>query len=248
MLVGVGKETWPDERRVALVPGLVPGLKKAGLDVVVEAGAGVRAGFPDEEYRAKGATRRRPRRGRPGGHAASGALARRSRRRSRPPGIDLVRQGQTVIGFLDPLGAPAGVLALNERGAASLAMELIPRITRAQSMDALSSTANIVGLQSSAPGRPGAAPHVPDVDDRGGDGGFRQGFRRGGRGGGALRHRHRPAPWRHRRGLRRAPGGQGAGPEPGAQSSSSFPWKPPKARGDTPGRWTKPSIGSSGRR
>jgi H+-translocating NAD(P) transhydrogenase subunit alpha len=147
MLVGVGKETWPDERRVALVPALVPGLKKAGLDVVVEAAAGVRAGFPDEEYRTKGATI---------GDRAAVAWADillqvrslGSRGDGPPAGIDLVRKGQTVIGFLDPLGSPEGVLALTERGAASLAMELIPRITRAQSMDALSSTANIVGYKA----------------------------------------------------------------------------------------------------
>ena len=65
-----------------------------------------------------------------------------------PPGLDLVRAGQTVIGFLDPLGEPSGIAALNARGAAALAMELIPRITRAQSMDALSSTANIVGYKA----------------------------------------------------------------------------------------------------
>ena len=147
MLVGVGKETWPDERRVALVPGLIPGLKKAGLEVVVEAEAGLAAGFPDEEYRTKGATI--------GDRAAVARVdvllqvrSLAGRGDGPPPALDLVRQGQTVIGFLDPLGAPAGVLALNERGAAPLAMELIPRITRAQSMDALSSTANIVGYKA----------------------------------------------------------------------------------------------------
>jgi NAD(P) transhydrogenase subunit alpha len=147
MLVGVAKETWPEERRVALVPALVPGLLKAGLEVVVEAGAGAEAGFPDQEYRAKGAA--------VGERSAVGAadvvLQVRSlaaRPDGPPPGLDLVRAGQTVIGFLDPLGVPAGVKALNERGASPLAMELIPRITRAQSMDALSSTANIVGYKA----------------------------------------------------------------------------------------------------
>ena len=211
MLVGVGKETWPDERRVALVPGLVPGLKKAGLEVVVEAGAGGPAGFPDEEYRTKGATIGDRARGRACGRAAAGALARAGAATGHPPALDLVRQGQTVIGFLDPLGAPAGVGAVCERGAAPLAMELVPRITRAQSMDALSSTANIVGYKAVLLAAAGAAPHVPDADDRGGDGGVGQGLRGGSGSGGPLRHRHRPAPGRHRGGLRRAPRGEGAG-------------------------------------
>jgi NAD(P) transhydrogenase subunit alpha len=147
MLVGVGKETWAGERRSALVPALVPGLKKAGLDVVVELGAGVEAGFPDLEFEAKGAR-----------VAARSEVAKAdillqvrslaSRGDDPPPGLDLVHSGQTVIGFLDPLGAPAGIAALNARGATALAMELVPRITRAQSMDALSSTANIVGYKA----------------------------------------------------------------------------------------------------
>ncbi len=147
MLLGVGRETWPGERRVALVPALVPGLKKAGLDVVVEAGAGALAGFPDAEYREKGAsvgTREEVAK-------ADVLLQVRSlsgHKDAPPPGLDLVRAGQTVIGFLDPLGEASGIAAMNARGATALAMELVPRITRAQSMDALSSTANIVGYKA----------------------------------------------------------------------------------------------------
>jgi NAD(P) transhydrogenase subunit alpha len=147
MQVGVAKETWPGERRVALVPGLIAGLRKAGYDVVVETGAGAAAGFPDGEYADKGATVGP----RDAVAAADVLLQVRSlsgRKDELPPGLDLVRRGQTVIGFLDPLGAPSGVAALNERGAEALAMELIPRITRAQAMDALSSTANIVGYKA----------------------------------------------------------------------------------------------------
>lgn len=147
MLLGVGRETWPGERRVALVPALLPGLKKAGLDVVVEAGAGAPAGFADAEYRERGASVG----AREDVAKASVLLQVRSlsgRKDAPPPGLDLVRAGQTVIGFLDPLGEPSGIAALNARGAAALAMELIPRITRAQSMDALSSTANIVGYKA----------------------------------------------------------------------------------------------------
>jgi NAD(P) transhydrogenase subunit alpha len=147
MIVGVAKETWPGERRVALVPALVAGLKKAGLDVVLEAGAGERAGFPDAEYAAKGARLA----AREEVAKADVILQVRSlsgRPDGPPPALDLVRRGQTVIGFLEPLAAPSGVAALNERGAAALAMELIPRITRAQSMDALSSTATVVGYKA----------------------------------------------------------------------------------------------------
>jgi NAD(P) transhydrogenase subunit alpha len=147
MLLGAGRETWPGERRVALVPALLPGLKKAGLDVVVEAGAGASAGFADAEYREKGATVA----SREEVAKADILLQVRSlsgRKDGPPPGLDLVRAGQTVIGFLDPLGEPSGIAALNARGAAALAMELVPRITRAQSMDALSSTANIVGYKA----------------------------------------------------------------------------------------------------
>ena len=147
MIAGVARETWPGERRVALVPGLVPGLKKAGLDVVVEAGAGQEAGFPDADYRDKGARIE----GR--GQVARADVLRQvrslaGRKDAPPPGLDLVRRGQTVIGFLDPVWAPPGVRALSERGATALAIELMPRITRAQSMDALSSTATVVGYKA----------------------------------------------------------------------------------------------------
>jgi NAD(P) transhydrogenase subunit alpha len=147
MIVGVAKETWPGERRVALAPNLVGGLRKAGFEVLIEAGAGASAGFPDADYRDKGAT-----------IADRSAIAKADvllqvrslsgRSDGPPPALDLVRSGQCVIGFLEPLAAPSGVAALNERGATALSMELIPRITRAQSMDALSSTATVVGYKA----------------------------------------------------------------------------------------------------
>src|SRR5688572_1439267 len=139
MRVGIPKESWPGETRVAIIPAAVPGLVKAGLEVLVEEGAGVAAGFTDEAYRTQGAT-----------------VARRAevfgadivlQVRSVPGDPRLLRQGQTVIGFADPLGSPAAVSALAASGANILSMELMPRITRAQSMDALSSMATIAGYK-----------------------------------------------------------------------------------------------------
>jgi H+-translocating NAD(P) transhydrogenase subunit alpha len=147
MIAGVAKETWPGERRVALVPSLVPTLQKADLEIVLEAGAGEAAGFPDSEYREKGARIA----SRDEVSEAEILLQVRSlagRPEGPPPALDLLRRGQAIVGFLDPLGAPASARIFAERGVTSFAMELVPRITRAQSMDALSSTATIVGYKA----------------------------------------------------------------------------------------------------
>ncbi len=146
MKAGVLKETWPGEARVAFVPAALAALKRAGVEVVVESGAGVAAGFPDAEYEEKGA-----------------ALASRDEVlssstlllsvRSLSAGndreaIDRLGPDHVVVGFLDPLGSPAGVETLAARGATAFSMEMLPRITRAQSMDALSSTATVVGYKA----------------------------------------------------------------------------------------------------
>jgi len=146
MIIGVVRETAPGERRVALVPPSVPSLVKQGATVVVEQGAGVAAGYPDDEYRDKGAeiVTREDLFGRADlllavGEAAGG------------PGADLrdrLREGQTVIGMLDPLGDPGGVARLADRRVRAFALELMPRITRAQSMDVLSSMATVAGFQA----------------------------------------------------------------------------------------------------
>ena len=139
MTVGIPREIWPGETRVALIPSAVPALTKAGLEVVVEAGAGEAAGFTDEAYRGHGAT-----------------IAPRSRVfesevllqvRSAPGEPGSLRAGQAVIGFADPLGSPSDISTLASSGATLLSMELMPRITRAQSMDALSSMATIAGYK-----------------------------------------------------------------------------------------------------
>ena len=140
MRVGIPKETWPGEARVAVVPAAVPGLLKAGLEVAVEAGAGTAAGFPDEMYRTQGATLVE----RSDLFRSSGVVL---QVRAMPADPSSLRSGQTVIGFADPLGDPQAIRALAPTGVNLFSMELMPRITRAQSMDALSSMATIAGYK-----------------------------------------------------------------------------------------------------
>jgi H+-translocating NAD(P) transhydrogenase subunit alpha len=139
MKVGTPRETWPGETRVALIPAGVAALRKAGLDVAVERDAGTAAGFPDAAYQEQGAAIL----DREALFATTDILL---TVRATPAGGPL-RAGQTVIGFADPLGAPAGVREFASSGATLLSMELMPRITRAQSMDALSSMATIAGYK-----------------------------------------------------------------------------------------------------
>jgi H+-translocating NAD(P) transhydrogenase subunit alpha len=140
MRVGVPKETAPGERRVALVPESVGRLAATGSEVTIEAGAGSAAGFSDEAYRDAGAT-----------VAADPYDGAELVARVRKPGADelaRLREGIVVVGFLEPLSDPAGIDALAERGAIAFAMESIPRITRAQAMDALSSQATVAGYKA----------------------------------------------------------------------------------------------------
>jgi NAD(P) transhydrogenase subunit alpha len=150
MRVGVPRETWPGERRVALVPASVTALKKAGLDVIVEQDAGADAGFPSSAYEAAGAAIA-PRRD---VFATADVLL---QVRSTPPDTSNLRRGQAAIGFADPLGSPDAIRALAAAGVTAFSMELMPRITRAQSMDALSSMATIAGYK----GVLLAADHLP---------------------------------------------------------------------------------------
>lgn len=149
MIVAVPKETFPGERRVALVPAVVPQLAKAGFDVLVQAGAGTEAGFPDKDYEDKGAKIIADRADlfakadvvlqvrTPGANPATGA-----------EDTALMRDGLIVIGHGDPLGDPPLSQAVAQTGATLFALELIPRITRAQSMDVLSSMATLAGYQA----------------------------------------------------------------------------------------------------
>src|SRR4051812_47702038 len=130
--VGVAREEAPGERRVALVPETVGKLAAAGFDVVVEAGAGAAASFPDEAYSEAGATI-----GSPWEADVLVAVGR--------PDEARLRSGQLLIAYLNPLGDPEGAKRLDSLGVTAFAMESIPRITRAQSMDALSSQATVGG-------------------------------------------------------------------------------------------------------
>ena len=138
MRIGVPKETAAGERRVALVPEVVRKLKGKDHEVVVESGAAAGALLADEQFTEAGATI-----GDPWDADVVVKVA--------PPSADEVAKlgsGATLIGFLEPLTNPEGVSALANAGVTAIAMEAIPRISRAQSMDALSSQANIGGYRS----------------------------------------------------------------------------------------------------
>ena len=149
MIVGVPRETFPGERRVALVPAAIPNLMKAGLEVVVEAGAGAGAGYPDADYTAKGAK-----------IAADRAevfraadmvvqiLCYGSNDKTGKADVPLFRRGQVLIGFLRPLGSIETLQEIAGKGVTSFSVELMPRTTRAQSMDVLSSMATICGYKA----------------------------------------------------------------------------------------------------
>jgi NAD(P) transhydrogenase subunit alpha len=149
MIVGVPKEAFPGERRVALVPVVVPNLIKAGFQVLVEAGAGVSAGYRDTDYSEKGAKLTASR-----GEVFQSAdiivqvLPFGSNDVTGKDDLALYRRDQAVIGFHRPFGSIACVEQLAATGATSFSVELMPRITRAQSMDALSSMATICGYKA----------------------------------------------------------------------------------------------------
>lgn len=149
MIVGVPKEIYPGERRVALTPVVVPMLAKAGLEVAIEAGAGVEAGYPDALYQEKGAKILADR-------AAVFAqcdivvqvLCNGANDKNGASDLALMRRGQVLIGFMRPLAAAEAVQEIARTGVTAFAVELMPRTTRAQSMDALSSMASIAGYKA----------------------------------------------------------------------------------------------------
>ena len=146
--VGVVSESAPGERRVAMIPGAISVLNKTGVELIMESGAGVPAGFPDSEYAAKGVALM----SRAEVFANADVLLQVRSLGANPEAgagdLQLLRRGQAVIGFGEPLTAIDAARQLAERGVTFLAMELMPRITRAQSMDALSSMATIAGYKA----------------------------------------------------------------------------------------------------
>jgi len=139
MIVGVPKETISAERRVGIVPDLVPKLTQAGLEVVVEHDAGTAAGFLDAAYADKGA--------RLAAEVLSGADI---VLKVQPPTADEIgkmKSGAVLIGFLQPYANVGDIIILAEHDVTAFAMELMPRITRAQSMDALSAMSTVTGYK-----------------------------------------------------------------------------------------------------
>lgn len=148
MIIGVPKETFPGEKRVALVPATVPSVQKAGFVVHVESGAGLDAGFTDQMYEEQGAVI--------SGRAevlekADVLLNVRAIGTGGETDVDdlkVLKKGQIVIGLIDALTNKEAVGALESAGVKSFALELVPRITRAQAMDVLSSQANLAGYKA----------------------------------------------------------------------------------------------------
>jgi H+-translocating NAD(P) transhydrogenase subunit alpha len=149
VIIGVPKETYPGERRVGLVPMIIPALAKAGFEVVIESNAGLQAGYPDSQYTEKGAK-----------IAASRAalfeqadillqvLCYGSNDITGEDDLPLLHAGQILIGFLRPFGSREVIQQIAGRGVTAFSVELIPRTTRAQSMDALSSMGTICGYKA----------------------------------------------------------------------------------------------------
>jgi proton-translocating NAD(P)+ transhydrogenase subunit alpha len=149
MKISIPKERRPHERRVAATPDTVKRLVSQGFEVVVETGAGEGAAFPDEAYRTAGASIA------PDAASALGAgdLVFKVQRplRAGEGGLDelaAIKRGAVLIGMLQPLQHPEDAAAYAEAGIAAFAMELVPRITRAQSMDVLSSQSNLAGYKA----------------------------------------------------------------------------------------------------
>ncbi len=149
MIVGVPRESFPGERRVALVPAAIPNLTKAGLEVVVEAGAGIGAGYPDADYAAKGAKIVADRAAVfRAADIVVQVLCYGSNDKTGKADVALFKRGQVLVGFLRPLGSLETIQEIAAKDVTSFSVELMPRTTRAQSMDVLSSMATICGYKA----------------------------------------------------------------------------------------------------
>ncbi len=188
MKAGVVKETAPGERRVALVPDAVAKLRAAGIEVLVERGAGEGAWLSDSLYADAGAT------------IVSAAELYRDAdvilTVTKPPAdvVGLLRPGQAVIGMLAPLVHPELAAALAAQGVTAISLDRMPRtLTRTQPMDALSSQANVAGYKAALVAAAEFGRFFPHADHRGGHRAPGQGAGARGRGGGPAGHRDRPA-------------------------------------------------------
>jgi NAD(P) transhydrogenase subunit alpha len=149
MIAGVPRETYPGERRVAIIPATVPALAKAGFTVMIQAGAGADAGYPDSAYVEKGAELAPSRED---VFAKSDVVLQvrllGANMEAGKADLGMMRSGQVFIGFADPLSEPKAFRSLAEKRVTVFAMELIPRIARAQGMDALSSMSTVAGYKA----------------------------------------------------------------------------------------------------
>jgi NAD(P) transhydrogenase subunit alpha len=149
LIVGVPKESYPGERRVALVPGVIANLAKAGLEVVIETGAGEQAGYPDSLYTEKGG---KVAPDRAGVFAQADIIVQvlcyGSNDITGKADLPLYRRDQVLIGFLRPFGSAEVAQQIAHADVTSFSVELMPRTTRAQSMDALSSMGTICGYKA----------------------------------------------------------------------------------------------------
>ncbi len=148
MIIAVAKETFPGEHRVALVPGVVASLIKAGLHVKIQAGAGEAAGFRDAEFVAKGAEIVGSREAVFDADCVLQVRALGTNPLAALADLPLIKPQQLIIGLCDPLGMPDQARAIAQRGATLFSLEMMPRITRAQSMDVLSSMATVAGYRA----------------------------------------------------------------------------------------------------
>jgi proton-translocating NAD(P)+ transhydrogenase subunit alpha len=149
VIIGVPKESYPGERRVALVPMVIPNLVKAGFEVLVETGAGAEAVYPDALYVEKGAKILADRRAVfDRADIVVQVLCYGSNDVTGQADLPLLRSEQVLVGFLRPLGSVDVIQQIAQTGVISFAEELMPRTTRAQSMDALSSMGTICGYKA----------------------------------------------------------------------------------------------------
>ena len=160
MIIGIPSEIKAGEKRVAMSPANVQSLTDRGVKVVVQAGAGIAAGYPDAEYTAVGAEVNADRLA----LFASADIILQvqsfgSNNDNSEADLALVRKDQLIIGMMDPLASPQAAQAIAERGATAIALELVPRISRAQSMDVLSSMATLAGYKAVLLGA-SAAPRI----------------------------------------------------------------------------------------
>jgi len=149
VIIGVPRETYPGERRVALVPMVIPALTKAGFEVMVETDAGIQAGYPDSQYTEKGAQIVTARSALfEKADIILQVLAYGSNDITGKNDLPLLRRNQILIGFLRPFGSREVIQEIAGSGVTAFSVELVPRTTRAQSMDALSSMGTICGYKA----------------------------------------------------------------------------------------------------